>query len=1276
MPFEGQCVYQGVAIDIEQKKGSYRSGVSPDGVAWRSKMPAAYGEVRDTVGADGDAVDVFVGDNPFASHVWVVQAKLPGSKAFDETKSMLGFDTREEAVRAFRDAYNKPGFLLGVTRWPFGAWREAMLRPKVARGQMTEPLAKAVVRVNAHWRHGKPVQAYTYHRPDPIPEVTEGRTRLYRATSSPAVWHGGHLTERREDAVAYTDNPGFGGARVYAYDVDPSHALDARRGLRPLAAAWLAAVSAMDEDDRDRATRGYEPEDDEATGLTARDVVAAWRRDGYEHVFQVLERVRGVEDALIGHGHKWIKFEDDFPEGSVTWKHLGDDPIEPVSRTPMDTRPLAKGSPVVMLVVDLLKAEQLGLFGPRPTAPVQVKAHERMTAGGVVMVSPHVRHVTPADAFRMRAHELRAHADSGHPTAHVAQAEIDRREAKRKAKEAPADAVPVHRNDAPDRDPVPAAVDAGEPVAPPVVAEGVGDLPAPEPAPAPTPEPAPAKPDDTPIMGAKPPPPGASKELRDAWKKLKDAQRASLKSADARGALPMGSSRARVTTANANWARNAEYRDKVLEHYEKLYAAETAPTTGQEQAGPGTAPRPVVAPEPTPAPEPEPDPDPEPEPNDPDEDLTTSPVDTEMRGTGTITDAGEVLWGARKHKWKRGERIDVSNLEQVEDLGDDVAGKAVNKAAVVGPHDHARDQGLGSTPGASMLKSKIIAAIAPSAGSSRQDRAAYVQGADWLKHELDKVHTAEDVAQFLKEWRLMSEGKQVGEETYSVAELLDLLKPHLDAHEAEYGDAYGGGGSAFVEDMRHKTTRTTTYAGKEFTHTQGTSVRIPHEVLKAAGFATEIVRTAHLDEHGRAKLKFTRPIVGANPYLRYLYGLAGFDSHDPPDTKSVKANRLVRILQGKGAWWENDVPTARHLDKHNDWSSLLGEKTEEKPEAGEPKRKAWERSFTGVARKGGAPVPANVDGDTLRETFGFRGVQYGNWVQQEARTEHLAHAHGAMLDLADLMGIPPKAIAHGGKLGLAFGARGNGRAAAHYEADTTTINLTHTNGAGTFAHEWGHFFDHQLAGGGTTTSLNKQGRGVTAPRFVSAGHHDEVHGEVATAFQKVMHAIEWGGVDPAFVDLERRRAEYNAKVADARKGRDYNYGQNMLSERAALDRDLKAYHRANPHAKRSKFHADAQTLGDYWGSPHEMFARAFESYCEDKLAEGGRENTYLVSGTTTKYKMAVKRGRSVHVDLEPYPHGPERATIGAAIHELVQAMGRHESLQKALARVMLVVRIA
>jgi hypothetical protein len=65
--------------------------------------------------------------------------------------------------------------------------------------------------------------------------------------------------------------------------------------------------------------------------------------------------------------------------------------------------------------------------------------------------------------------------------------------------------------------------------------------------------------------------------LLEAVKALEAAERVSLAAAERRGALPPGTSRARVTTANADWARKAEGRDHKIEHAE---AAAVAALTG------------------------------------------------------------------------------------------------------------------------------------------------------------------------------------------------------------------------------------------------------------------------------------------------------------------------------------------------------------------------------------------------------------------------------------------------------------------------------------------------------------------------------------------------------------------------------------------------------------------------------------------------------------------------------------------------------------------------
>lgn len=124
---------------------------------------------------------------------------------------------------------------------------------------------------------------------------------------------------------------------------------------------------------------------------------------------------------------------------------------------------------------------------------------------------------------------------------------------------------------------------------------------------------------------------------------------------------------------------------------------------------------------------------------------------------------------------------------------------------------------------------------------------------------------------------------------------------------------------------------------------------------------------------------------------------------------------------------------------------------------------------TGPARR---QEGEEVTSQRLMDTFGFRGVNFGRegWINQAERQAYLNQAYDGLLDLADVLGMPPKAISLDGALGIAFGAQGKGKNAAHFIAGVNEINLTKTKGAGTLAHEWGHAMDHHFA---TLAALEK-----------------------------------------------------------------------------------------------------------------------------------------------------------------------------------------------------------
>jgi transposase-like protein len=201
-------------------------------------------------------------------------------------------------------------------------------------------------------------------------------------------------------------------------------------------------------------------------------------------------------------------------------------------------------------------------------------------------------------------------------------------------------------------------------------------------------------------------------------------------------------------------------------------------------------------------------------------------------------------------------------------------------------------------------------------------------------------------------------------------------------------------------------------------------------------------------------------------------------------------------------------------------------------------------------RKGKAITP-----QMFADTFGFRGVEFGNWVNQAERQMSLNEAYDALLDLAQVMGIEPKAISLGGELALAFGARGSGKANAHYEPLKVVINLTKTRGSGSLAHEWWHAVDNYFAKKVGNASYMSDSK----PSSENAG----IRKEVSDAWK-----------------------ELNKKIND--KIFTTNYAER--SERIDKFKSKK-----------------------YWGTPREMSARAFEAHVVEELAKKGIKNDYLAN---------------------------------------------------------------
>lgn len=230
-----------------------------------------------------------------------------------------------------------------------------------------------------------------------------------------------------------------------------------------------------------------------------------------------------------------------------------------------------------------------------------------------------------------------------------------------------------------------------------------------------------------------------------------------------------------------------------------------------------------------------------------------------------------------------------------------------------------------------------------------------------------------------------------------------------------------------------------------------------------------------------------------------------------------------------------------------------------------------------------------ASGDLYIETFGFRGGEFGHWMNEKDRQDSLDYGYNALMDLSVVLDIFPEDISLGKSLAIAFGARGKGAANAHFETLRNVINLTKMSGAGCLAHEWCHALDFYIG-----KKCN-----------VKPG---------ALASDSVDYFCERAKLPKPFADLViALKIDSNTKNTT-----EYYRGSTRFGEMYA------------------------KTGHGYWESRCEMLARAFDCYVHDKLAELGIRSDYL-----SAYSDSFKMG-----DTIAYPVGKERRMFNQKFDEL------------------------
>ena len=195
-----------------------------------------------------------------------------------------------------------------------------------------------------------------------------------------------------------------------------------------------------------------------------------------------------------------------------------------------------------------------------------------------------------------------------------------------------------------------------------------------------------------------------------------------------------------------------------------------------------------------------------------------------------------------------------------------------------------------------------------------------------------------------------------------------------------------------------------------------------------------------------------------------------------------------------------------------------------------------------------------VDMDGKKSVFGFRAVEFGNYVTNKERQQFLNDIYDALMDMSDVLGVSPRALSLGGQLAIAVGARGKSSASGHYEPEKNVINLTKTSGYGILAHEWLHAFDRYFS------NYNPSAIYVGGVQYATSEEYkDDMRQEVKDAFAALMDVI-----------------------------------------------------------KKSDYYKRSMMLGEYWSSDKELAARALQDHIIRKLNERGQKNEFLSNLTATE----------------------------------------------------------
>ena len=383
--------------------------------------------------------------------------------------------------------------------------------------------------------------------------------------------------------------------------------------------------------------------------------------------------------------------------------------------------------------------------------------------------------------------------------------------------------------------------------------------------------------------------------------------------------------------------------------------------------------------------------------------------------------------------------------------------------------------------------------------------------------------------------------------------------------------------------------------------------------------------------------------------------------------------------------FKQNIEKAKPRPNNWDWFEVVKEKSTDVVD--KPKNKVinTKTPLAYIKRTGGVKIDAITPNEIISQ-FGFSSVNYGNYVDDVWSKEHTSHFLGAVSDLGEILNFDIKKINQLGSLGIAFGAKGKAGALATYFPQTKDINLTKTNGDGSVAHEWGHYFDNVIVEKAEAKAVNQ---------FASEGFMPNE--EIKALYKELMSFFYKGkeGITPKLkfrfyannsdyatfsrlVNNSWTKVEVEIKSTIEETISQYDYL--LTSDESVYSTQLRVlgyiinsfgleYYDVDIQLKTSYFyHKSAFSFFEYcyrkspretvkagekrtkyWTSQVELFARAWETVVLKKLTDKNRESNYLVADIPTDDIISADY-------FEPYPTGKEVEYIESILDRIIEAV--------------------